>query len=240
MKTYKGISVSPGAVQGTVLRLRHDRERFPMGPFDPVREQQRLTEALSRTQKELEQIMERLPEAEKAIVEFQWMLLEDDGMMNEVRYGLREGLCAAEAMDRAGRMYAKRLDGMEDNPYMQLRAVDILDVSSRVVGLLCGRPRGKLEVDQPVILVTDRLMPTDLFRLEPEMLLGAATAFGSAESHAAILARALGIPGVMQLGEEFLQECEGRFALLDAGKGECVLEPECCCKPVETACCVPV
>lgn len=240
MKSYKGISVSPGAVQGMALRIRHEPERFPVGPFDPVREQQRLAEALCRAQQELEQIMQSLPEAERAIVEFQWMLLEDDGMMNEVRYGLREGLCAAEAMDRAGRLYAARLDGMEDNPYMQLRAVDILDVSSRVVGLLCGSPRGKLEVEQPVILVTDRLMPTDLFRLEPEMLLGAATAFGSAESHAAILARALGIPGVMQLGEGFLQECEGRFVLLDAGKGECVLEPEGDSVPQRAACCVPV
>ncbi len=240
MKTYKGISVSPGAVQGTVLRLRHEPEQFPMGPFDPVREQHRLAEALARAQKELEQIMDRLPEAEKAIVEFQWMLMEDDGMMNEVRFGLREGLGAAEAMDRAGRLYAKRLAGMEDNPYMRLRAVDILDVSSRVVGLLCGRPRGRLEVEQPVILATERLMPTDLFRLEPEMLLGAATAFGSAESHAAILARSLGIPGVMQLGEEFLQQCEGRFVLLDAGKGECILEPEGCSEPQQAACCVPV
>lgn len=226
MKKYNGISASPGVVEGPVLRLRHRAGPFGIGPFDLVREQQRLAEALLMAQKELQDIMNCLPAEEQAIVEFQCMLLEDDGLMNEVRTGIREGLCAAEAMDRAGRLYAQRLLSLQDNPYMQLRGIDILDVSGRVADILNGIPRGLPELEQPVILAAERMMPTDLFCVPSDRILGVVTAEGSEESHAAILARAMNIPGIVQVGYDFLNQCEGHMVRLDGTTGECILDPE--------------
>jgi len=115
---------------------------------------------------------------------------------------------------------------MKDNPYMQLRSVDILDATSRVINILGNRPRMWLALDHPVILAADRLMPTDLFSVPSGMILGVITTEGSGQSHAAIIARAMNIPGIVQVGPDFLDDCDGRTVILDATKGECILDPD--------------
>lgn len=86
---------------------------------------------------------------------------------------------------------------------MQLRSVDILDATRRVINILTNRPRVWLALDHPVILAADRLMPTDLFSVPSGMILGVITAEGSGQSHAAIIARAMNIPGIVQVGKDF-------------------------------------
>ena len=97
-------------------------------------------------------------------------MLEDEGFMNEVRFQIKAGIGAAEAMDRVGHRYADQLAHMEDNAYMQLRSVDILDAASRVVNILANRPRVWLALDHPVILAAEMLMPSDLFSVPAGMI----------------------------------------------------------------------
>ena len=78
-----------------------------------------------------------------------------------------------------GQRYADQLANMKDNPYMQLRSVDILDASRRVINIITNRPRMWLALDHPVILAAERLMPTDLFSVPSGMILGIITAEGS-------------------------------------------------------------
>ena len=99
---------------------------------------------------------------------------------------------------------------------MQLRSVDILDAARRVVNILTNRPRVWLALDHPVILAAEVLMPSDLFSVPAGMILGIITAEGSKQSHAAIIARAMHIPGIVQVGSDFLNDCDGRTAILDA------------------------
>ena len=129
MKVYKGASASPGLVLGQVSRLERHVETFSDGPFNPEREQRMLDEAIHTAQTELDSMAERSAPTEQAIFLFQSMMLEDEGMMNEVRFQIKAGVGAAEAMDRVGRRYAERLANMKDNAYMQLRSVDILDAT---------------------------------------------------------------------------------------------------------------
>ena len=172
MKVYKGASASPGLVLGQVSRLERHVETFSDGPFNPEREQRMLDEAIHTAQTELDSMAERSAPTEQAIFLFQSMMLEDEGMMNEVRFQIKAGVGAAEAMDRVGRRYAERLANMKDNAYMQLRSVDILDATSRVVNILGNRPRVWMALDHPVILAADVLMPTDLFSVPSGMILG--------------------------------------------------------------------
>ena len=58
------------------------------------------------------------------------------------------------------------------------------------------------------------------------MILGVVTTEGSGQSHAAIIARAMNIPGIVQVGADFLEDCDGRTVILDATKGECILDPD--------------
>ena len=226
MKVYKGASASPGLVLGQVSRLEHHVETATSGPFNPSRELQLLADAIHTAQDELESMADRAAPSEQAIFQFQSMMLEDEGMMNEVRFCINAGVGAAAAMNQVGQRYADQLANMKDNPYMQLRSVDILDASRRVINILTNRPRMWLALDHPVILAAERLMPTDLFSVPSGMILGIITAEGSGQSHAAIIARAMNIPGLVQVGRDFLNDCDGRTVILDADKGECILDPD--------------
>ena len=226
MKICKGVSASPGLVLGQVSRLERHVETFSTGPFDPERELRQLEDAVRTAQSELDSMAERAASTEQAILQFQSMMLDDEGMMNEVRFCIKAGISAAAAMDKVGQRYADQLANMKDNPYMQLRSVDILDATSRVINILGNRPRMWLALDHPVILAADRLMPTDLFSVPSGMILGVVTTEGSGQSHAAIIARAMNIPGIVQVGPEFLEDCDGRTVILDATKGECILDPD--------------
>ena len=226
MKICKGVSASPGLVLGQVSRLERHVETFSTGPFDPERELRQLEDAVRTAQSELDSMAERAASTEQAILQFQSMMLDDEGMMNEVRFCIKAGISAAAAMDKVGQRYADQLANMKDNPYMQLRSVDILDATSRVINILGNRPRMWLALDHPVILAADRLMPTDLFSVPSGMILGVVTTEGSGQSHAAIIARAMNIPGIVQVGADFLEDCDGRTVILDATKGECILDPD--------------
>ena len=226
MKVYKGFTASPGLVLGQVSRLDRPPLVFGEGPFHPEQEKQALEDAIKVAQQELDEMAGRAAPSEQAIFLFQSMMLEDEGFMNEVAFQIKAGVGAAEAMDRVGRRYAAQLAAMKDNAYMQLRSVDILDVTQRITNILCRRPRSWLALDHPVIIASDLLMPTDLFSIPSGRILGLITAEGSGQSHAAIIARAMNIPGIVQVGPEFLDDCDGRTVILDATKGECILDPD--------------
>lgn len=165
MKICKGVSASPGLVLGQVSRLERHVETFSTGPFDPERELRQLEDAVRTAQSELDCMAERAASTEQAILQFQSMMLDDEGMMNEVRFCIKAGISAAAAMDKVGQRYADQLANMKDNPYMQLRSVDILDATSRVINILGNRPRMWLALDHPVILAADRLMPLSLIHI---------------------------------------------------------------------------
>ena len=226
MKRYKGFTASPGLVLGQVSRLERPPLVFGEGPFHPEQEKQALEDAIQLAQKELNDMADRAAPTEQAIFLFQSMMLEDEGFMNEVNFQIRAGVGAAEAMDRVGRRYAAQLSAMKDNAYMQLRSVDILDVTQRITNILCRRPRSWLALDHPVIIASDLLMPTDLFSIPSGRILGLITAEGSGQSHAAIIARSLNIPGITQVGRDFLEDCDGREVILNATEGECILDPD--------------
>ena len=226
MKVYKGFTASPGLVLGQVSRLDRPPLVFGEGPFHPEQEKQALEDAIKVAQQELDEMAGRAAPSEQAIFLFQSMLLEDEGFMNEVAFQIKAGVGAAEAMDRVGRRYAAQLAAMKDNAYMQLRSVDILDVTQRITNILCHRLRSWLALDHPVILASDLLMPTDLFSVPAGRILGLITAEGSGQSHAAIIARSLNIPGITQVGEDFLKDCDGREVILNATEGECILDPD--------------
>ena len=226
MKVYQGHSASPGLVMGQVSRLERWHENFATGPFNAEREQRLLENAVRTAQRELDGMADRSGPTEQAIFLFQSMMLEDEGFMNEVRFQIKAGISAAEAMYRAGNRYAEQLAAMEDNAYMQLRSADILDAARRVVNVLTNRPRVWLALDHPVILAAEMLMPSDLFSVPAGMILGLITSEGNKQSHAAIIARAMHIPGVVQVGREFLDDCDGRTVILDATGGQCTLDPD--------------
>src|SRR6185437_5886365 len=95
------------------------------------------------------------------------------------------------------------------------RAADVVDVGRQVSNLLSGAPGRLPTFDEPIVLIAAELGPADVARLDPKVVLGIALAFGGPTSHAAIVARALGIPLIVGLGPPILSIDDGTLAIVD-------------------------
>ena len=112
-----------------------------------------------------------------------------------------------------------------DDEYMRGRAADVKDVSSRILAILCGVVQGGIDSDVPVLLAADDLAPSETIQLDKSKILGFITSYGSSSSHTAILARTLGIPSVVGLGDQLDPIYEGRMVVVDGGTGTVIVDP---------------
>ena len=113
-----------------------------------------------------------------------------------------------------------------DDAYMQARAADVKDVSQRILSILCGVVQGGIASDVPVLLAADDLAPSETIQLDKSKILGFITAGGSGSSHTAILARTMGIPAIVGVGDALKPEYEGRQAIADGSTGALVIDPD--------------
>src|SRR6185503_8601462 len=124
----------------------------------------------------------------------------------------------------AGR-YAKTLSEIDD-PYLRERALDIHDVTRRVVHNLMGKERRDLaSVTTPHILIAHNLAPSDTAQLNRHLVLGFATDVGSKTSHTAIMARSLNIAAVVALHDISETLETGDHVLLDGYNGALIINP---------------
>ena len=127
----------------------------------------------------------------------------------------------ADTADQFAEMFA----AMEDT-YMQARAADVKDVAQRILSILCGVVQGGIASDVPVLLAADDLAPSETIQLDKSKILGFITAGGSGSSHTAILARTMGIPAIVGVGDALKPEYEGRQAIADGSTGALVIDPD--------------
>ncbi len=115
---------------------------------------------------------------------------------------------------------------MMDDSYMQARAADVKDVSNRILNILFGVVQGGIESDVPVVLAADDLAPSETIQLDKSKILGFVTEGGSSSSHTAILARTMGIPAIVGLGDQLKKEFEGRPVIVDGSTGQIFVDPD--------------
>ena len=136
-----------------------------------------------------------------------------------------EKLNAEAAVSDVAEQFAAMFASMDD-AYMQARAADVKDVSQRILGILCGVVQGGIASEVPVLLAADDLAPSETIQLDKSKILGFVTAGGSGSSHTAILARTMGIPAIVGLGDALKPEYEGRQAIADGSTGALVIDPD--------------
>ena len=225
MWIYQGAKASPGLVMGPVRRLEHGGAGLERVVQAPGREQALLNAAVVLAKDELRQLEDAAEGTDKDIFLFQQLMLDDPSLNQEIAGYIAAGAGAAPAMERAARICAGRIEAAEDE-YIRQRAVDVLDACRRVVDILDGRPRNPLRLDTPSILVSENIYPSDIVSIDRGMILGLASAGGSAQSHAAIIARTMGIPALVQVEGDFLDRGSVAGAVLDADNGRLILEPD--------------
>lgn len=225
MHTYTGVPASSGIVVGPVEQIDHGTTGLHRIVCDPFRERALYDVAVVLAKDELRRLSQRAKGPDADILLFQIALLEDESFTNEIGDYIAAGAGGAAAVERAEQIFADRLKNVDDE-YIRERSVDVCDVCRRVVDILDGRPRRRLHLKRPSILVADRFFPSDLFSLDRRMVLGLASDQDSTISHAAIMARSMGIPAVVQLGDGAAAMAVGRRAILDADNGTLVVEPD--------------
>lgn len=138
---------------------------------------------------------------------------------------VNQKLNAEAAVSQVAEQFAAMFAAMDDT-YMQARAADVQDVSQRIIGILCGVVQGGIASDVPVLLAADDLAPSETIQLDKSKILGFITAGGSGSSHTAILARTMGIPAIVGMGDALKPEYEGRQAIADGSTGALVIDPD--------------
>lgn len=225
MHTYTGVAASTGIVVGPVEQIDHGTTGLHRIVCDPFRERALYDVAVVLAKDELRRLSQRAKGPDADILLFQIALLEDESFTNEIGDYIAAGAGGAAAVERAEQIFAGRLKNVDDE-YIRERSVDVCDVCRRVVDILDGRPRRRLHLKRPSILVADRFFPSDLFSLDRRMVLGLASDQDSTVSHAAIMARSMGIPAVVQLGGGTAAMAVGHRAILDADNGTLIVEPD--------------
>jgi phosphotransferase system enzyme I (PtsI) len=153
------------------------------------------------------------------------MMAEDLDYEEAIQALIQEdGHNAEWAVSDVAEQFAAMFEAMDD-AYMQGRAADVKDVSQRILGVLCGVVQGGIASDVPVLLASDDLAPSETIQLDKSKILGFITSMGSGSSHTAILARTMGIPAIVGLGDQLDPIYEGRQVVVDGSTGVVIIDP---------------
>src|ERR671911_229278 len=188
-----------------------------------------LGRAIERVRAEIratrESVAARAGEYSAAIFDAHLLFLEDDALLEPARRAIFEqGDNAAQAWHSAAEAVAAGYRRLDDE-YLRTRAEDLTAVAREVVAYLLDGEALTTAVVEPGIVVAADLTPADTVALDRELVRGIATAYGAATSHSAILARSLGIPAAVGLGERLLDVPEGTPLVLDGDAGAVYVDP---------------
>ncbi len=191
----------------------------------------RLKDAQERAISQLNAIYEKaqseVGEANARIFEIHMMMVEDDDYNEAIAEIINRCKVNAEyAVAVAADNFAAMFSSMDD-AYMRERASDVKDVSDRIISCLINENNTQDSLCEKVIICAKDLAPSETVSLDKEKVLAFVTAYGSANSHTAILARNMNIPAIIGVGEEFLSHLQnGDIAIADGYTGEFILNPD--------------
>ncbi len=229
MEKFTGKSIFNGIAIGKILFYSKDGAQiFRHKVEDTDAEIARYNKAKEKAIEELNAIYEKavkeVGEMNAAVFEVHAMMLEDDDYNDSVKniitsQGVNAEYAVATTSDNFSKMFAEM-----DDEYFQARAIDIKDISERVLNILAGRSSENILGDEPVIVVANDLAPSETVQMDKEKLLAFVTEGGSSNSHTAILARTMNIPAL--IGIKIDREWNGKMAVVDGYNGELILEPD--------------
>ena len=230
---FEGAGVSPGIARGQVHVVRDDLDdvaRYRISPSRVTDEIGRFEAALIQTRMQILEMQQRIAESigakDAAIFDAHLLVVEDRTLIDEVLRKLETDLCNVEwVFQEVATTYADTLNKIDD-PYLRERALDIQDVTKRVIRNLQGKaPKTFLGLSEPHILIAHNLTPSDTAAMNRERVLGLATDLGSRTSHTAIMARSLNIPAVVGLHDITEKLETGQQVLLDGTNGFLIVDP---------------
>ncbi len=226
-----GKSAAPGVAFGPLYFFKHERAAISHKKIkDPEAEWKRYQVARDEAVRQLGTLAEKARrqggDTAALVFETHQMMAEDEDFEQHIHEDIFENLCnASMAVENASTFYQEMFNNM-DGLYMKARAIDMRDIARRLNDILLGRTQSTLHTEVPVILVADDLTPSDTIQLDKSMILGFITSQGSPSGHTAILARSLGIPAVVEVGDLLKRRNRGREAIIDGSAGMVIVHPD--------------
>jgi len=231
MNIYCGKGVVEGIAIGKLCVIRekkHNLEKKSVTNTDA--EMERFAKAREKAVCQLDKLyhtaLEQVGEEKAGIFDVHKLMLEDQDYLEEIeRYIRLERTNAEYAVSEAGQTFSKVFASMDDE-YMKERAVDVLDVSDRIVRILEGTADMPLHMDEPVIILAEDLTPSETIQMDKTKILAFVTKNGSTNSHTAILARSLNIPSIVNTEMKIDFALHGKTAVADGIEGKLYVEPD--------------
>lgn len=233
---FKGRRIADGLVIGTAVKHEPHVEPARLIADDPEKEARRLEVAIGRLRASVDRLLEgrgaSVEGDSRDILEAYRMIAHDHGWLDRLQEATLVGLTAEGAVERVRNEQRARLMSARD-PYLRERLHDLEDLANRLLRHL-SEDRAEparagaaplLETIENPVLVARAIGPAELLEHDPERLRGLILEEGSPTSHAAIVARALGIPVVGRL-EGVLDRVEtGDVIVVDGTLGEALVRP---------------
>ncbi|WP_188751782.1 phosphoenolpyruvate--protein phosphotransferase [Marinobacterium zhoushanense] len=231
-RQFSGVAGAPGVAVGQVFvaSLPADLEGVPDKPARNIEaELDRFNTALEAVRGEVREVSrmlaQRLRSDEQALFDVYIRMLEDNALAGQVAERIQAGNWAQGALREVVDDHVRQFSSMDD-PYLRERATDIRDLGRRILSHLQeSTSSGEVEYPDSTILVADDLSPTMLGLVPEDKLVGLVSVSGSGNSHAAILARSMGIPTVMGVVDLPFTRLEGRDVIIDGYTGRIYVNP---------------
>ncbi|MDI9260600.1 phosphoenolpyruvate--protein phosphotransferase [Alicyclobacillus sendaiensis] len=229
---YRGVAASDGVAVAKAFVLDASEpsvERVEVA--DPEAEWARVEGAIAAAKEELESLrrtaLDKLGESEAQLFVAHAQMLEDPELTGQIRQAIEAERVNAEwAVKSVIDTLVGLFDALDDE-YMRQRAADVRDVGSRLLRHLQGGAGTSLaELAEPVVLVARDLAPSDTVQLNPALVRAFVTDIGGRTSHTAIMARSLGIPAVVGLGDITARVESGQVLAVDGTEGLVVVQPD--------------
>ena len=234
MEIIKGIGVSPGVVICTAIVLDAEDLIIPRRLVDAAGvdvEVSRLHAALASASQELDVLGSNLTSTHGkeigGIFGFHTALLRDPSLIGEITGEIRQHHSNAEyAVGVAMRRFAAKFQKMKD-AYLSDRVKDVFDLEKRVLRLLIGQKHEDLaHLTTDVVVIAHDLLPSQTAALDTRHVKGFACDVGGRTSHTAIVARAMGIPAVVGLGNVSAVVGGGDMVIIDGTRGMVIVNPD--------------
>ncbi|WP_267625745.1 phosphoenolpyruvate--protein phosphotransferase [Gordonia sputi] len=226
-RDHPALPASPGIAIGPVFTPAVVDVEPPDEHFDSADAQSaRLRDAIDDVRADIESLRATTAQhspADAAIFDAHLVMLDDPDLVAAALERIESGVPASRAWAEAVAAVENEWRAVDD-PYLRERAVDVHAVGQQVLRKLAGI--ADATIDGTGILVVDDLLPAQAAVLDPEKVAGVILAGGSPTSHAAILARARGIPAVVAAGADVLAIEPGVTVALDGSTGEVVVDPD--------------
>lgn len=227
----KGLGTSPGIGIGKIFlykEVKLEIERKSIEDFNL--ELERFSQAMEKAKAEIDCLydstVKSIGEKEAEIFSAHKMMLEDPEFIKGVEEKIKnEKINAESAVKETADAFIALFENIEDE-YLKARAVDLKDVSYRVLRILLNKENvDLLSIDEKSIIVAEDLTPSDTASMNKDMVVGLVTELGGRTSHTSIIARTLEIPAIAGIENITEKVSHGDMIIIDGDIGELILNP---------------